>query len=216
MTNAAAKEAGSAQAAGGGVGASDAPGGVAPRRGTAIVLPVLIFAALVGLFAVALRTGDPTKIPSALIGKPAPQVALAAVPGLVKAGQPVPGFSTQDLKSGKPSVVNFWASWCVPCVDEHPYLTALGKQTGVVIYGVNQKDQASNARQFLAQHGNPYTSVGADANGRASIEWGVYGTPETFVVDGQGMVVYKHVGPISEDALQARILPALKKAGLGK
>ncbi len=188
----------------------------APRRGVAILIPVVIFAALAGLFLVALRKGDPSKIPSALIGKPAPAVTLAPVPGLTQAGKPMPGFSTSDLAaSGKPVVVNFWASWCLPCVEEHPQLTALARQAGVAVFGVNQKDDPANATRFLARHGNPYTAVGADPNGRAAIEWGVYGTPETFVVDGKGIIVYKHVGPIGEEALRQQILPALKKAAGG-
>ena len=95
------------------------------------------------------------------------------------------------------SVVNFWASWCAPCVQEHPLLVALKERTGVQLYGVNYKDQAAAARRFLGRYGNPFAAVGVDANGRAAIEWGVYGMPETFIVNGKGEIVYKHVGPIS-------------------
>ena len=178
-----------------------------------MLAPVLTFAAVAILFAVALRIGDPSKIPSALIGRPAPVVALPAVEGLGKPEAPLPGFATADLAKGKPAIINFWASWCVPCAEEHPQLVALAKRTGVALYGINHKDQPANARRFLDRYGNPFLAVGADANGRAAIEWGVYGMPETFIVDSQGRVAYKHVGPITPEALEQRILPALAKAG---
>ena len=185
----------------------------AKRRLWPILAPVLIFAAVAGLFAVALQKGDPSKIPSALIGKPAPVVVLPPVEGLGRTDAPLPGFSTADLGKGKPAIVNFWASWCVPCVEEHPQLVALARRTGVALYGVNHKDQPANARRFLERYGNPFLAVGSDANGRAAIEWGVYGMPETFIVDAQGRVAYKHVGPISPETLEKRILPALAQAG---
>jgi cytochrome c biogenesis protein CcmG/thiol:disulfide interchange protein DsbE len=112
-------------------------------------------------------------------------------------------------------VVNFWASWCLPCVEEHPQLVDLVRRTGVRLLGINHKDQPANAKRFLALHGNPFAAVGADSNGRAAIEWGVYGMPETFVVDGQGRVIFKHVGPISEQVLEQQVLPALVRAGTG-
>lgn len=186
------------------------------RRLWAVLVPVLGFAAVAGLFAVALQKGDPSKLPSALIGRPAPVVTLAPVEGLVRAGAPLPGFATADLARGRPAIVNFWASWCVPCVEEHPQLVALSKRTGVALYGINHKDQPAAARRFLERYGNPFMAVGADSNGRAAIEWGVYGMPETFIVDGQGRVAYKHVGPISPEVLETRILPALVKAGGGR
>ena len=182
------------------------------RRLWAVLVPVLGFAAVAGLFAVALQKGDPSKLPSALIGRPAPVVALAPVEGLVRAGAPLLGFATADLAKGRPAIINFWASWCLPCVEEHPQLVALSKRTGVALYGINHKDQPAAARRFLERHGNPFVAVGADANGRAAIEWGVYGMPETFIVDARGRVAYKHVGPISPEILETRILPALAKA----
>ena len=112
---------------------------------------------------------------------------------------------------GKVSVVNFFASWCAPCVDEHPQLVAL-KERGVNVFGVNVKDDPAAARQFLTRYGNPYAALGADKAGRGSIEWGVYGTPETFVVDGAGVIRLKHVGPISPQDLQTEILPAIERA----
>ena len=108
--------------------------------------------------------------------------------------------------------MNFWASWCVPCVQEHPLLVALKERTGVRLYGVNYKDQAAAARRFLGRYGNPFAAVGVDGNGRAAIEWGVYGMPETFVVDGKGRIAYKHVGPISEQTLETKIIPAIRAA----
>jgi cytochrome c biogenesis protein CcmG/thiol:disulfide interchange protein DsbE len=131
---------------------------------------------------------------------------------LITDGQPEPGFSSADLAKGKVSVVNFWASWCEPCVAEHPLLIQLKREAGVDIYGVNYKDKAASARHFISRFGNPFTALGSDAQGRAAIDWGVYGMPETFVVNGQGKVVYKHVGPISADSIATKLLPAIEKA----
>lgn len=178
--------------------------------------PFAVFAVLAALFAYALSSGDPSTLPSALIGKPVPMAEFAPLEGLVAAGAPVPGFSSADLGKGKVAVVNFWASWCVPCVREHPLLTALKQQTGVDLYGVNYKDDATAARRFLGLHGNPFTAVGTDPNGRGAIEWGVYGMPETFVIDGNGAIAYKHVGPISERSLAEQMLPAIEKARSAK
>jgi cytochrome c biogenesis protein CcmG, thiol:disulfide interchange protein DsbE len=178
-----------------------------------LMMPLAIFAALAALFAFALSGGDPSKLPSALIGKPVPQVTFTAVEGLTDGTTPVRGFSAADLADGKPTVVNFWASWCVPCVQEHPLLVALTVKTGVRLMGVNYKDQPTAARRFLGRYGNPFAAVGADANGRGAIEWGVYGMPETFVVDGNGVIVYKHVGPITPETLEKKIIPAVKAAG---
>lgn len=185
----------------------------APKRGFGWVLaPVLIFAVLAGVFAFALKTGDPTKLPSALIGKPAPTTAFPALEGLAADGKPVPGFTSADLAKGRVTIVNFWASWCIPCVEEHPLLATLKKRAGIDLYGVSYKDSAANAHQFLARYGNPFTALGVDANGRASIEWGVYGMPETFIVDGKGRISYKHVGPINPRSIDEKILPAIEKA----
>jgi cytochrome c biogenesis protein CcmG/thiol:disulfide interchange protein DsbE len=178
----------------------------------ALLVPLAIFIVLAAIFAFALRTGDPSKLPSALIGKPVPAFALPGLEGLQEGGKPVGGFSSADLASGDVAVVNFWASWCVPCVQEHPLLVALKQRTGVRLYGVNYKDQAVAARRFLGRYGNPFTAVGTDSDGRAAIEWGVYGMPETFVIDGKGRIAYKHVGPISAETLESKMLPAIKAA----
>ncbi|MGE0767249.1 MAG: DsbE family thiol:disulfide interchange protein [Hyphomicrobiaceae bacterium] len=184
----------------------------ARRRLLPVIAPVVIFAAVAGLFLVALQKGDPSKLPSALIGRPAPSVDLPPVPGLERDGKAVAGFKSSEIGRGKPAVVNFFASWCLPCADEHPQLVALARRTGVALIGINNKDEPANAIRFLRLHGNPYSAVGADANGRAAIEWGVYGMPETFIVDGSGTVVFKQVGPISTEVLEQKLLPALEKA----
>lgn len=177
------------------------------------LLPVAVFAIIAVFFAVALRSGDPSLLPSTLVGKPVPQTAFPPVEGLeVAEGKTEPGFTSADLAKGKISVVNYWASWCVPCVDEHPMLEQLKEVAGVDLYGVNYKDQAAAARRFLGRYGNPFTAVGTDADGRAAIDWGVYGTPETFVVNGKGDVIYKHVGPITEESLKTKLLPIIQKA----
>jgi cytochrome c biogenesis protein CcmG, thiol:disulfide interchange protein DsbE len=176
------------------------------------LLPVVIFAILAGLFAMALRSGDPSRLPSTLVGKPVPQTVFPPIEGLESNGNPEPGFSSTDLAKGKVSVVNYWASWCEPCVEEHPFLEQLKSAAGVDIYGVNYKDQTAAARRFIGRFGNPFTAVGTDADGRAAIDWGVYGTPETFIVNGKGEVIYKHVGPITAESLQAKLLPIIEKA----
>jgi len=169
-------------------------------------LPLLALVALVAVFATSMNR-DPGLVRSVLIDKPAPTVTLAAVDGL-----DVPGFATTDLK-GAPTIVNVFASWCIPCRAEHPLLEALKAETGVRLFGINQADAPENARAFLAELGNPYDAVGADRNRRASIEWGVYGVPETFIVDAAGVMVFKHVGPLTVQSLEAEVLPALARAG---
>ena len=178
-----------------------------------MVLPLIGFLALAGLFLLRLYGGDPSKIPSALIGRPAPQTALPALEGLVVGGAQVPGLDPAVFK-GKVSIVNVWASWCVPCHDEAPLLTELGKDKRLQLVGINYKDAPDNARRFLGRYGNPFGIVGVDSNGRASIEWGVYGVPETFVVGREGTIVYKMVGPVTpanfETVLKAEIDKALR------
>ena len=176
-----------------------------------MALPLIGFIALAGLFLLRLHGGDPSKIPSALIGRPAPQTALPALEGLVNNGTQLPGLDPAMFK-GKVSVVNVWASWCVPCHEEAPLLTELGKDKRLQITGINYKDAPDNARRFLGRYGNPFGIVGVDGNGRASIEWGVYGVPETFVVGREGTIVYKMVGPVTPDNIDAVLKAEIEKA----
>ena len=139
---------------------ADAPPAASGASLKWVIAPVLVFAALVGLFAFALETGDPSKLPSALIGKPVPATSFPAVEGLRETEKPVPGFASSDLANGKVSVVNFWASWCAQCADEQALLLQLKDQAGVPLYGVNYKDEAAAARRFLGRYGNPFQAVG--------------------------------------------------------
>ena len=183
------------------------------RRSIMMALPLVLFASLAALFWFRLGNGDPSRIPSALIGRPAPQTALPELQGLVSNGTQVPGLDPALFK-GKVSVVNVWASWCVPCHDEAPLLTRLGEDKRLQLVGINYKDGPDNARRFLGRYGNPFGIVGVDGNGRAAIEWGVYGVPETFVVGRDGTIVYKMVGPVTpanfDSVIKAEIDKALK------
>lgn len=181
------------------------------RRTVLMVLPLIAFLALALLFWFRLGSGDISRIPSALIGRPAPQTVLPPLQGLQDNGAPVPGLDPAAFK-GKVTLVNVWASWCVPCHDEAPLLTELAKDERFQLAGINYKDAADNARRFLGRYGNPFSHVGVDANGRASIEWGVYGVPETFVVGREGTIVYKLVGPITPQNLKTVLMPELEKA----
>lgn len=181
------------------------------RRTFLMVLPLIAFLALALLFWFRLGSGDISRIPSALIGRPAPQTMLPPLAGLQDNGAPVPGLDPAAFK-GKVTLVNVWASWCVPCHDEAPLLTELAKDKRFQLAGINYKDAADNARRFLGRYGNPFSHVGVDANGRASIEWGVYGVPETFVVGREGTIVYKLVGPITQQNLKTVLMPELEKA----
>jgi cytochrome c biogenesis protein CcmG/thiol:disulfide interchange protein DsbE len=189
----------------------------APRRRSWLLAPVAIFAGLVLMFAFALHKGDPSKLPSAFVGRPAPPLALAPLEGLVgERGLPMPGITANAFKAGSVSVVNFWASWCGPCVEEHPLLVQLAERTDVTLYGVNYKDLAANARRFLGRYGNPFNAVGVDANGRAAVDWGVYGMPETFIINGKGIIVYKHVGQLTPAVVDGKIIPAILAAAKGQ
>lgn len=168
------------------------------------LIPPLAFAALAGLFGVAMLRDDAQELPSALIGQGAPglpELALGDLPPLTPAA----------LRDGQVKLVNFWASWCAPCRVEHPHLTALAEQ-GIPIYGVNYKDDPVAALAFLAELGNPYAAAGADATGRVAIDWGVYGVPETYVLSGDGTIIARMAGPITERALTDRLEPALLAA----
>ncbi|MGE0230779.1 MAG: DsbE family thiol:disulfide interchange protein [Flavobacteriaceae bacterium] len=184
------------------------------RRRPAIflLLPLILFGALALLFVFRLGDGDPSKVPSALIGREVPAFDLAGIEGLMGPDGAVPGFSNETLKQGRVSVVNVWASWCAPCREEHPLLVELSSDSRFDLYGLNYKDEAQNARRFLGRFGNPFKAVGADTSGRTGIDWGVYGVPETFVVGADGRIVYKHVGPISESSLAGDLMPQIEKA----
>jgi cytochrome c biogenesis protein CcmG, thiol:disulfide interchange protein DsbE len=183
----------------------------AGRRSWLMALPLLAFAALAAIFWFRLGSGDPSRIPSALIGRPAPQTALPALDGLAGNGVQVPGLDPAVFK-GKVSVVNVWASWCVPCHDEAPLLVALGKDKRLQLVGINYKDAPDNARRFLGRYGNPFGIVGVDGNGRAAIEWGVYGVPETFVVGRDGVIAYKMVGPVTPENFDSVLKVEIDKA----
>ena len=181
-----------------------------PPRSRVLVWPLAIFGLMAAMFALALTSGDPSKLPSALIGRPVPATTLPALENLTDSGRSIGGFSGAELANGEVSVVNFWASWCQPCVQEHPVLVALKDRAGVKLYGVNYKDQAATARRFLGRYGNPFVAVGVDTDGRAAIDWGVTGMPETFIINGKGEIVYKHIGPISAAALETKIIPLIR------
>ena len=180
------------------------------RLRPAFIVPLAAFAALAAVFGaylwqVGVGGKSISELPSALVGRPAPEFALPPIEGQGTA------LSTADLK-GKVSLVNVFASWCPPCRAEHPILMRLARE-GVPIFGINYKDRPEDAKKFLAELGDPYRAIGADRTGRAAIDWGVYGYPETFVVDRDGIVRYRHVGPIMPHDLEIRIRPLLKELG---
>ena len=185
-----------------------------PRRSPWLyAIPLLVFAALVAVFAKGLFSGDASKVPSALIGRPAPAITLTPLEGLQRDGQPVPSFAIADLAKGKATIVNVFASWCAPCRVEHPFLVAMAdsaavKQGKVQLVGFNYKDEAENARRFLGALGNPYSAVGVDRAGRAAIDWGVYGVPETFLIGPDGRILDKHVGPLDGQAASRMLAKA--------
>jgi cytochrome c biogenesis protein CcmG/thiol:disulfide interchange protein DsbE len=176
-----------------------------------MLLPLLVFMLLAALFFFRLGTGDPGRLPSALIGRPAPDTKLPPVAGLARDGAPLPGVDTADFR-GHVTVLNVWASWCVPCHDEAPLLVRLAEDKRIRLVGFNYKDQPDNARRFLGRYGNPFAAAGADPTGRAAIDWGVYGVPETFVVGRDARIAYKLVGPITPENLDAVLRPAIEKA----
>lgn len=170
------------------------------------LVPVFVFAALALLLWRGLY-GDPSTLPSTMINKPVPAFNLPAVAELN-----VPGLTDADLKTGKVTVVNIWASWCGPCRAEHPLLLELSKRSDITLVGINNKDEAANAARFLGALGQPFAKVGADTNGRVTIDWGGYGVPETFIVDGKGNIRYKLVGPLSPEILNTTFNAEIKKA----
>jgi cytochrome c biogenesis protein CcmG/thiol:disulfide interchange protein DsbE len=166
-------------------------------------IPLAVFAVLVAFLWIGLGR-DPREVPSPLIGKPAPAFILAQL------HEPTRTLSAQDLK-GKVWLLNVWASWCVSCREEHPLLVELAKSSLVPIYGLDYKDDPSAGRAWLAQNGDPYTASVIDRDGRVGIDYGVYGVPETFLIDKTGVVRYKQIGPITPDALKEKILPLVRE-----
>jgi cytochrome c biogenesis protein CcmG/thiol:disulfide interchange protein DsbE len=186
----------------------------APRktqRNILLLLPLLAFVGLAGLFFVRLGAGDASRIPSALIGQPVPKTDLPPLAGLERDGKPVPGLTNATF-NGNVTLVNVWASWCVPCRDEVPQLDQLSKDKRIQLAGINYKDAPDNARRFLNRYGNPFAAAGTDENGRSSIDWGVYGVPETFLIGRDGKIAYKLVGPITAENLAKQLGPAIEKA----
>lgn len=175
-----------------------------PRRSRfGYLVPAVLFVALLVLLAVGL-TRDPRLVPSPLIGKSTPEFDLPPLPGRSD------GLSNADL-ANKVSLVNVFASWCLACRDEHPLFMQMQAQGILPIQGINYKDRPQDAERWLAQLGDPYTRIGADRDGRASIEWGVYGVPESFLVDGNNRIVYKHIGAVTPQALKEIILPLVEE-----
>jgi len=192
------------------VSATDDPS-VRRRPSLLILLTLVVFLALAGLFLYRLGSGDPSMLPSALIGRPVPRTELPPLAGVARDGNPVPGLDGATF-AGHVTLLNVWASWCVPCHDEVPLLAALGKDSRIQLVSINYKDTPDNARRFLNRYGNPFAATGRDETGRASIDWGVYGVPETYLIGRDGRIAYKLVGPITAENLQAKLEPEIKKA----
>lgn len=167
------------------------------------LLPVVLFFVLVGFLFVGLYR-DPSEVPSPLIGKPTPQFSLPRL-------ENNQAFFSDKEFLGKVSLLNVWATWCFACRQEHPVLNNLAKKKAAPIYGLNYKDNASEARQYLVNHGNPYTANAFDETGRVGIEWGVYGAPETFLIDKKGIIRYKHIGPLTNEDVETKILPMIQQ-----
>ncbi len=169
----------------------------------ALLIPLLVFAGIAVFLAIGLRR-DPREVPSPLIGKPVPDFALPAVRGRTL------GLATADLR-GEVSLINVFASWCVACREEHPLLMQIKREGLVSIHGLNYKDQPDDAARWLDERGDPYTRTGADLDGRVAIDWGVYGVPETFVIDRQGRIAYKHIGAITPAVWTQTLLPLIRR-----
>ncbi len=178
-----------------------------PRRWP-LALPFLAFAAIGIVLLLAVLDPDDGSLPSVLINQPAPDIDLAELAGF-------PTFDTDVLTEPGIKIVNFWASWCAPCRVEHPNLLALADM-GIPVYGISYKDDDTRAGAFLAELGNPFRALGTDGAGRAAIEWGVYGIPETFLIDDDGRVLLRHAGPLTSRVMEDRILPAIAEAGEGE
>ncbi len=181
------------------------------RRNILLLLPLVAFLSLAALFYIRLGAGDPAHLPSALIGQTAPKTDLPPLAGLERDGKALPGLNTASFM-GNVTLVNVWASWCVPCADEVQYLETLSKDKRIQLVGINYKDAPDNARRFLNRYGNPFVATGTDESGRTSIDWGVYGVPENFLIGRDGRIVYKLVGPVTSDNLDRVLRPEIEKA----
>jgi cytochrome c biogenesis protein CcmG/thiol:disulfide interchange protein DsbE len=168
-----------------------------------LLIPLVVFVALAAFLFVGLWR-DPREVPSPLIGKPAPQFKLSQL------AKPGDSLGTTDMK-GQVWLLNVWASWCVSCREEHPLLVELGKAKVVPLIGLNYKDEPAAGMRWLAQNGDPYTTSVVDRDGRVGIDFGVYGVPETFVIDKAGTIRYKQIGPITQEALEKKILPLVRE-----
>ena len=186
-------------------------GATSKRSRILVLLPLLAFVALTALFFYRRGAGDPSRLPSALIGHPVPTFYLPGITGLERDGKPIPGIGNTTFQ-GAVTLLNVWASWCVPCHDEAPFLEQLSRDKRIQLVGINYKDTADNARRFLYRYGNPFVATGRDETGRASIDWGVYGVPETFLIGRDGRIAYKLVGPITAENLGRTLLPEIEKA----
>jgi cytochrome c biogenesis protein CcmG/thiol:disulfide interchange protein DsbE len=180
------------------------------RPKAALILPLAVVVVLLAFFFWALRSPEPSVLPSALIGKTVPDFTLPRLTTMRAYSGPL-GFSSAELKSGKVSLLNVWASWCAPCIAEHPQLVELSRR-GIPIYSINYKDKPEAALRFLANYGNPFRAIGADESGLTAIDLGVYGVPETFVIDGNGRIAYRFPGPLTPEILANKIMPAIEKA----
>ena len=174
------------------------------KGGVLLILPVVLFAGLAGLFYTGMERQNPNDMPSALVGRPHGPVPAEGLPG-------IPRLTADDLSKGQVSIVNFWASWCPPCRAEHPKLKDFAA-TGLPVYGVNFRDDAGDAQAFLAKGGNPFRAIGFDPKGRTAIDWGVTAPPETFIVAGDGTVLFRFMGPLIGSDFEQRFLPELNKA----
>ncbi|MCW2306746.1 DsbE family thiol:disulfide interchange protein [Rhodobium gokarnense] len=195
-------------------GAGKAPGDTPRRKGPSllVLLPLILFGGLCVLFYLQLSHGGSSRvIPSVLLDKPAPEFDLPALKGLTYNGQPAPGLSRADL-NGKVTLINFWASWCVPCRQEHPMLLELAKDDRIQLTGINVRDSEANALGYMEEHGNPFARNGVDQNYRTAIDFGVTGQPETFLIDTFGCIRYKHVGPLYEELWAEKFEPLIKES----
>ncbi|MCB8839197.1 DsbE family thiol:disulfide interchange protein [Aurantimonas sp. VKM B-3413] len=184
------------------------------RRNWLVLLPLVVFGGLAAVFLAQLVAGRaPNEVPSVLIGKTAPETTLPPLEGVTRAdGTPMPGLDLTGFGDGRPVLVNVFASWCAPCREEHPLLMQLARDKRFRLVAINYKDKPENARKFLQSLGNPYDAIGVDEKGAATIDWGVYGVPETFLVAPDGEILYKQTGPFTPQAIERGLMPALAEA----